>query len=154
LLTFAISAFTIPAYLKHIFSLFGIAPWITGLMHTISVIIIIAFLFVLNVVGLRSSSKLSLILAVFTLLTQVTIVVMGVLLVLNIPHLIEHLRINVSNAAWSPSWGDFWKGTAMAMVAYTGIESISQLSAETKNPVRSVPRAIQWTIVVVLFRII
>jgi APA family basic amino acid/polyamine antiporter len=38
----------------------------------------------------------------------------------------------------------------MAMVAYTGIESITQLSAEAKNPGISIPKAIKWTAAVIL----
>lgn len=151
LLTLAISAFTIPAYLKHAFTLIGIEASLTGAAHTVSVICIILFLCFLNFVGIRSSSRLSLMLAIFTLATQVTVVLMGALLVLNLPYVIDHLRINVANASWSPDWWQFWKGVAMAMVAYTGIESISQLAAETKKPTYSIPRAIQLTIVAVLF---
>lgn len=151
LLTLAISAFTIPPYLKHVFVLFGGEPFITGTMHTVAVVIIIAILFCLNLIGLRSSARFSLILAIFTLATQAGVVLMGALLVLNLPYIYEHLRIGVVGASWSPDWWQFWKGTAMAMVAYTGIEAISQLAAETKRPAVSIPRAIKWTIFVVLF---
>jgi APA family basic amino acid/polyamine antiporter len=151
LLTLAISAFTIPPYLKHLFGLFGKEAWVTGSMHTVVVVLIIALLFVINLIGVRSSGRFSLMLAIFTLATQAGVVFMGALLVLNIPFVIEHLRIGVPNAIWSPDWAQFWKGTAMAMVAYTGIEAISQLAAETKKPGISIPRSIKWTIFVVLF---
>lgn len=151
LLTLAISAFTIPPYLKHIFNLFGIEAYITGTMHTVFVIAIIALLFIINLIGIRSSGRFSFILAIFTLVTQVGIVLMGALLVLNLPYVIDHVRIGVTNASWSPSWWQFWQGTAMAMVAYTGIEAVSQMAAETKRPAVSIPRAIKWTITTVLF---
>ncbi|HSX12896.1 MAG TPA: amino acid permease [Chlamydiales bacterium] len=151
LLTLAISAFTIPPYLKHIFGLFGKEAYITGPMHTVSVIIIIVGLFIINLIGIRSSGRFSLILAVFTLVTQVGIVLMGALLVLNLPYVIEHIRIGIANEAWSPSWWQFWQGTAMAMVAYTGIEAVSQMASETKRPTISIPKAIKWTITTVIF---
>ena len=55
--------------------------------------------------------------------------------------------------SWSPSWLDFWKGTAMAMVAYTGIESIAALGSETKRPIKTLPRAVMivMTVLVVMF---
>ncbi len=151
LLTLAISAFTIPPYLKHLFSLFGGDVYISGTMHTVSVSFIILLLFVLNLIGIKSSGRFSLILAIFTLVTQAGIVLMGSLLVLNLPYVFDHMRINVMNASWSPDWWQFWKGTAMAMVAYTGIEAISQMSAETKRPAVSIPKAVKWTITTVLF---
>lgn len=151
LLTLAISAFTIPPYLKHIFNMFGIEPYITGEMHTVAVVAIILFLLVINYIGIRSSGRFSLILAIFTIVTQAGIVLMGTLLVLNLPYVYEHMRIGVANASWSPDWWQFWKGTAMAMVAYTGIEAISQLAAEAKKPAITIPRAIKWTIAVVIF---
>jgi basic amino acid/polyamine antiporter, APA family len=151
LLTLAISAFTIPPYLKHLFGMFGWEPYISGNMHFFAVVVIIAFLFLINFIGIKSSSKFSLILAVFTLVTQAGIVLMGTLLVLNLPYVYDHLRIGVTGASWSPDWLQFWKGTAMAMVAYTGIEAISQMSAEAKRPAVSIPKAIRWVIFVIIF---
>lgn len=151
LLTLAISAFTIPPYLKHILGLFGMEAYITGTMHTISVSAIIIFLFFINLIGIKSSGRFSLILAIFTLVTQAGIVLMGALLVLNLPYVFDHMRIGIANASWAPDWWQFWKGTAMAMVAYTGIEAVSQLAAETKRPSISIPRAIKWTMTTVLF---
>lgn len=150
-LTLAISVFTIPPYLKHIFRLFGWEAYLSGEMHFAAVVVIIAFLFIINFIGVRSSTRISLLLAIFTLVTQAGIVLMGTLLVLNIPYVIEHMSINVPGANWSPDWMQFLKGLAMAMVAYTGIEAISQLARETKNPGVSIPRAIKWTVACVIF---
>lgn len=150
-LTLSISVFTIPPYLKHLSDMFGVEIYLTGKFHFLAVVIIIALLFIINLIGVRSSTRLSLFLAIFTLATQAGIVLMGTLLVLNLPYVWEHLAINVPGASWSPDWLQFWKGTAMAMVAYTGIEAVSQLAAETKKPGISTPRAIKWTIAVVIF---
>lgn len=151
LLTLAISAFTIPPYLKHTFTLLGLEAYISGPMHTLIVVFIIVLLFVINLIGLKSSGKFSLILAIVTLITQLGVVFMGALLFLNIPYVIEHLKIAVTDAAWSPTWLNFWKGTSMAMVAYTGIEALSQMSGEAKNPAANIPRAIKYVINTVLF---
>jgi APA family basic amino acid/polyamine antiporter len=151
LLTLSISAFTIPPYLNQISKLFGYGNVATGNVHTLFVILIIVLLFCVNVVGLKSSGRMSWILAVFTLLTQAGIVILGVFLVLNLPYVIDHIRIGVSSDAFAPTWREFWKGTAMAMVAYTGIEAVSQLSAETNQPTKSIPKAIKWLGIVVVF---
>jgi len=150
LLTLAISAFTIPPYLDQILKHVGLHGLSTGYMHTVFVIGIILALLVLNIVGIKSSGRVSWMLALFTLVTQAGVVILGFFLVLNLPFVFEHIRIGVTSDAFAPTWGQFWKGTAMAMVAYTGIEAVSQLSAETKSPSKSIPRAMGWVSVVVM----
>ncbi len=60
------------------------------------------------------------------------------------------MRVNVANVDWSPTWSQFFKWTAMAMVAYTGIESIAQLAAESQRPIKTVPRAVMLTMGVLI----
>ena len=100
--------------------------------------------------GLNSQPKLSLLLTVFTLLIQAVVIVIGMGTVVDLPNVLEHISINVPGEAWSPTWGEMMKGVAMAMVAYTGIESIAQLGAEAKMPARTLPRAVMLTTVVLL----
>lgn len=151
IVTIAISAFAIPPYLQNILNTIGIQYVDSPFYHGVFTISIIVFLFFLNFFGVKESGRFSLILAIFTIVTQIGIVLMGALLFFNFPLIISHMRIAVAGADWSPDWWNFAKGCAMAMVAYTGIEAISQLAAETKHPARSVPRAIKWTAAVVLF---
>lgn len=150
LLTLATSAFTVTPYLKPLLRGTGLPFLETPLFHMAGTLAIIAILFFVNLVGLRSSGRMSFVMAIFTLVSQLAIVILGSLFVLNIPFVLEHIRIGVAHAANAPSWGDFWKGTAMAMVAYTGIEAISQMAGEASEPQKSVPRSIKWVIVVVL----
>ncbi len=153
IVTVAISAFAIPPYVKYIFDLFSIGYPSSVLFQTSATIGIIAFLFFLNVIGIKHSGRFSWILAVITIASQLFLIIFGALFLLNLPYVISHVRIGVPGADWSPSWGQFLKGIAMAMVAYTGIESVAQLGAETKKPAISIPRAIRWamTILVVLY---
>lgn len=143
ILTVAISAFAIPPYLHHIF------PYASSsAIHISSTVGIIFLLYLVNVVGVKYSGRFSLILAVVTILSQVLIILIAALFVLNLPFVFSHMKIGIANAAdWSPSWWEFLKGTAMAMVAYTGIESIAQLAAESKKPSVTVPRSIKLTMV-------
>jgi APA family basic amino acid/polyamine antiporter len=151
IVTVAISSFAIPPYLRHILSMWHITYEHTPFVHCAATIAIIVCLFVINIFGVKYSGRLSLMLAIFTILTQAGIVILGALLFLNLPYVIDHLRINVAGASWSPDWIQFAKGCAMAMVAYTGIEAIAQLAAETKRPAVAIPRAIKWTALVVIF---
>jgi len=140
IVTIAISAFAIPPYVKYI-----IPHENSAISHVLATIVIIVILYVVNVVGVKHSGRFSLILAIVTILSQAFVILAAGLLLLNLPFVISHLRIGVPGADWSPSWWEFTKGTAMAMVAYTGIESIAQLAAETKKPTVTIPRAIKWT---------
>ncbi len=140
IVTIAISAVAIPSYLVTVFKYQD-----SLLIQMTMTIGIIFFLYVINVIGVKHSGRLNLILALLTIFSQFLIIGMAAFLILNLPFVISHMRINVPGEIWSPSWGEFIKGTAMAMVAYTGIESIAQLAAETKKPSIAIPRAIRWT---------
>lgn len=143
--TIAISSFTIGPYL---------ANFIPSLQHDdmqlLFAIGIVAVLFVINYIGVKQSTRVSLMLMAFTVLTELFIIGLGVAVALNLPHVFAQMKIGVANVTWSPSWHDFMKGFAMAMVAYTGIESIAQLGSETRNPIRTVPRAIVLTMFVLV----
>jgi basic amino acid/polyamine antiporter, APA family len=145
IVTIAISAFTVSPYLAYFYA--GLKE---PVIHTIATIVIIFVLFAINLVGVRQSARMSFILTSFTLLTQAVIIVIGFIFLFNFWTVFDHMRINVPDVPWSPSWTDFWKGTAMAMVAYTGIESIAQLGAEAKRPEKSSPRAIFLTMIVLV----
>src|SRR5579872_6353243 len=152
IVTIAISAFTISPYLREVIPILPPTP----IVHIAITIGFIAFLFVINVIGVKHSGMFNLVMAILTIVSQILIVLVGAFLVLNLPFVLSHMRIGVPGVDWSPSWGEFIKGTAMAMVAYTGIESIAQLAAETRKPSIAIPRAIKWTmyILVVLYLLV
>lgn len=137
IVTIAISAFAVGPYLAYFFPDLKLVSVQIG--FTIAIILI---LIVINAFGIRQSTKMSFVLSGFTIIIQAAIVLIGLIFLFNFSYLIDHIRIGVAGASWSPSWPEFWKGTAMAMVAYTGIESIVQLGAEAKTPSRTVPKAI------------
>lgn len=145
IVTIAISAFAIGPYLSNLFKQLNDIP--TQIVFTLC---IIAALFVINFVGVKRSTRLSLLLAIVALFTQVAIIITGIFLLSNFPRIWEQLKIGVPGVEWSPSWPSFLHGIAMAMVAYTGIESIAQLGAESRRPSKDLPRAIVLNIVTLL----
>lgn len=151
IITIAISAFAIAPYLKIFIPCFQPASEHHLLWHMAFTVAIILLLYFVNVRGIKYSTKASFILTAFTLITQIIIVCISLFFVFHLPTFIAHLKIGGSDSAWSPSWSQFLEGTAMAMVAYTGIESIAQLGAETQKPGKTIPRAIFGVIIILLF---
>lgn len=145
IVTIAISAFAVGPYLGYFFADLEKTP-----VQIVFSVTLVVLLFVLNVVGVRQSTRVSLVLTTITVVVQAVIIAIGVSTVLDLPKIVDHMRINVPNVSWSPTWGEFFKGVAMAMVAYTGIESIAQLAAESQKPVKTVPRAVILTMFVLL----
>ena len=48
-----------------------------------------------------------------------------------------------ASSAWRPTWGNFFVAIPLCMLAYTGIETISNMSEEAKNPGKTVPEGDQ-----------
>lgn len=144
ILTIAISAFSVPSYLSSTFDTFNLHFLDTVFAKVVTTIILIIFLLVLNIRGVREATYPSIILSFVTIVTQVLIVGIAAFYLVHIKDLIEIFQIG-KGTALSPTWPQFWKGSAIAMVAYTGIESIAQLAAEAKNPTKIMPGAIKLT---------
>jgi len=114
--------------------------------HVAATVVLIGFLVVVNVVGIQESSALNLVLAMADLVTQFVLVILGVVLLLNFQTVISNIHWGIA-----PTWGNFLASISIAMVTYTGIETISNMSEEAKDPGRSVPRATFAVIAAVLF---
>jgi len=140
IITAAISAFSVMHYLAVFWAPLGEAPWdIAGS------IMVIALLGALNVKGTQESARLNLVLAVGDLMTQVILVAIGIALVLSPHTLITNVHLGVA-----PSWGNFALGIAVGMVAYTGIETISNMAEEARDAERTVVRSAQFVVAAVI----
>ncbi|MBV9454321.1 MAG: universal stress protein [Rubrobacter sp.] len=106
-------------------------PW-----DIIGGIAIIAILCTLNIVGIRLASMVNIFMAFADLAIQVLLIVLGVVLLFNV-------HTFISNISWEalPTGGNIIYGFTLAMVAYAGIETISNMAEETKNPSHGIPRA-------------
>src|SRR2546421_5156401 len=114
--------------------------------HVVAIMALITLLIVVNVIGIQESNILNLVLAFTDLITQLVLVILGIIILLDIQRVIQSIHWGVA-----PTWGNFLAGISIAMVTYTGIETISNLSEEAKDPGRNVPLATWWVIVAVLF---
>jgi APA family basic amino acid/polyamine antiporter len=139
-ITVAISAFFVPHYLAVFWEPLGHSPG-----DIVGGAALIAALAVINIRGTEESAKLNLILAVADLATQVVLVGIGVVLVLSPEVLIDNIHLGVA-----PTWSDFALGIAVGMIAYTGIETISNMAEEAKDSARTIPRSVGLVVAAVL----
>src|SRR5215210_4520779 len=81
--------------------------------------------------------RLKIFLAVIDFATQLLLVLLGFVLIFSPDTL-------TSNIHWgaAPTWSQFFLAIPVGMIAYTGIETVSNLAEETRDPVKSIPRSI------------
>jgi len=135
IITIAISAFFVPHYLSIFWSPLRSNPW-----DIVGGAIVVVLLVLLNIVGIREAARLNILLAVLDFGTQLLLVVVGFVLIFD-----HHVVFN-TNLHWgvAPTWGQFFLAIPIAMIAYTGIETVSNLAEEARDPPRDIPRSITW----------
>jgi basic amino acid/polyamine antiporter, APA family len=138
-ITISISAFFVPHYLSIFWAPLRDNPW-----DIVAGAGVIVFLVVLNIVGIQEAAKLNISLAVLDFATQLLLVLLGL-------YLIFSPEVLVDNVHWgtAPSWGNFALAIPVGMIAYTGIETVSNLAEEARDPARNVPRAYLMTAIAV-----
>jgi APA family basic amino acid/polyamine antiporter len=132
-ITVAISAFFVPHYIGGLFW----DPLRSSPADIIGGALIIAALAAINVRGVKESAGLNIALAVVDFMTQLLLVTVGVVLVLSPHTLADNISFGVA-----PTWSDFLLAIPIGMVAYTGIETISNLAEEAKDEATTIPAAI------------
>jgi APA family basic amino acid/polyamine antiporter len=133
--TVAISAFFVPHYLGALFE--PLEPLRTSpgdILFGAGVIVVLA---AVNVVGVKESAGLNVALAVVDFLTQVLLVALGAALVLSPEVLADNVDFGVA-----PTWSQFLLAIPIGMIAYTGIETISNMAEEARDETRTIPAAI------------
>jgi basic amino acid/polyamine antiporter, APA family len=132
IITVAISAFFVPHYLGVFWSPLGQSP-----ADIVAGIGVVGVLVALNVVGVKESARLNVFLAVADFCTQVVLVVVGAVLVLSPHTLVQNVDFGTA-----PTLSDFLIAIPVGMVAYTGIETISNMAEEARDYQRTIPRGI------------
>src|SRR5215203_2422199 len=131
--TIAISAFFVPHYIGGLFW----EPLRHGPGDIIVGGIVIALLAGINIVGVKESTGVNVLLAVIDFMTQLLLVVIGAALVFSPETLIDNVDLGVA-----PTWKDFILAIPIGMLAYTGIETISNMSEEARDEAKTIPAAI------------
>jgi basic amino acid/polyamine antiporter, APA family len=139
-ITIAISAFFVPHYIGGLF-------W-SPLSHSPGDVIfgigVVAFLAGVNVIGVSEAAALNIVLAILDFSTQLLLVGLGCVLVFSGHTLIDNVHLG-----FAPSWRDFVIAIPVAMIAYTGIETVSNMAEEAVDEERSIPKAIRRVVIAV-----
>jgi basic amino acid/polyamine antiporter, APA family len=139
IITVAISAFFVPHYLSIFWGPLRTNPW-----DIVGGIVVVLVLVGINIVGIKEAATLNVFLAVVDFATQLLLVILGFALIFS-PHLLS------ANVHWgtAPTWSSFALAIPVAMIAYTGIETVSNLAEEARDPRRSIPGSIRLVAVAV-----
>jgi basic amino acid/polyamine antiporter, APA family len=140
IITVAISAFFVPHYLSVFWEPLGESP-----ADIVAGIAVVGILAALNVVGVKESAGLNVFLALADFFTQVVLVVVGVVLVFSPDTLVNNVDFGTS-----PTLGDFLIAIPVGMVAYTGIETISNMAEEAKDYGETIPRGMAGVVIAVV----
>jgi basic amino acid/polyamine antiporter, APA family len=138
-ITIAISAFFVPHYLSIFWEPLRENPW-----DVVGGALVIVLLVGLNIVGIKEAASLNIFLAVVDFATQLLLVILGFVLIFSPSILVDNVHWGVA-----PTWSSFFLAIPVAMIAYTGIETISNLSEEARDPPRDIPRSIRLVAVAV-----
>jgi basic amino acid/polyamine antiporter, APA family len=140
IITVAISAFFLPHYLGVLWE-----PLLTSPGDIVCGIAVVLVLAAVNVVGVKEATGLNVVLATADFLTQVGLVILGVILVLSPEVLVDNIDFGTA-----PTVSDFLIAIPVGMVAFTGIDTISNMAEEARDYGRTVPRAMRLVVVAVM----
>src|ERR687895_877571 len=136
IVTVAISAFFLPHYLGVFWE-----PLVTAPEDVVVGIAVVALLAAINVRGAKEATGVNVVLAVADFLTQLTLVLLGIVLVLSPETLVENVDFGTS-----PPVSDFLIAIPVGMVAFTGIDTISNMAEEARDYGNTIPRAMRGVV--------
>jgi APA family basic amino acid/polyamine antiporter len=140
-ITIAISAFFAAHYAARVSTdWFGTPPG-----DVVFGVVVIALLALVNVRGVKDAVTVNVVLAVVDFLSQLALVVAGLFLVFSPDLLVE----NMSFLGTAPTWRDFLIAIPLGTVAYTGIETISNMAGEAREEAKTIPASIKRVMVAV-----
>jgi APA family basic amino acid/polyamine antiporter len=142
LIVIALSALFVPHYLAGALGVDSLRdnPW-----DVVVGVIAIVLLAGVRLVRRPSLYSLGILVPALDLITQLLLVVLGFALVFS-PDALTH----GTSLGTSPSWHDLLFALPLAMLAYTGLETVANLAEEARRPSVDMPRTLTGVIVVVV----
>lgn len=137
IVTISIAAFAAIGYLGSLeyFSYLADYPW-----NVVGTGVLLLILMVINVIGIKSSVVFSTMFTLVDIATQAFLIIMGLFLFLDMPKLISRIHLGVV-----PTWKDLIFSFYVVMISFMGIETISNLAEESRDPGETIPRSIWWS---------
>ena len=140
IITVAISAYFLPHYLGILWE-----PLLRPPGDILVAVGVIALLAAINVRGAKEAARVNIFLAAADFLTQLGLVVLGFVLVLSPETLVENVDFGTA-----PTLSNFLIAIPIGMVAFTGIDTISNMAEEARDVGRTIPRAMRAVVVAVM----
>ncbi len=140
IITIAISAFFLPHYLGVFWEPLRSSP-----TDIVAGVIVIVALGALNVIGIKEAAGLNIFLAIVDLITQLILVIVGIVLVLSPETLVDNIDFGTH-----PTVTDFLIAIPIGMIAFTGIETISNMAEEARDYGTTIPRAMRYVQIAVI----
>jgi basic amino acid/polyamine antiporter, APA family len=140
IITVAISAFFVPHYLSVFWPALHHGPG-----DIIGGIVVVALLGALNIIGVKEAAGLNIFLALADFATQLVLVVVGLVLVFSPETLVHNIHLGTF-----PTISNFLIAIPVGMVAYTGIETISNMAEEARDFGHTIPRSIAGVVIAVI----
>src|SRR4051812_3021558 len=135
LIVIALSALFVPEYLSGALSVpaLGESPW-----NTTTAVGAICAIAAIRLTRRRSHlHRAAIVVALLDLLTQLLLVALGAALVLSPDALTQGTSLGTA-----PTWHDLAFALPLAMLAYTGLETVANYAEEVRRPGRDLPRSL------------
>ena len=123
----ALAALFVPHYLSVFWGPLARGPW-----DAVGALVVIAVVAAVNIRGLEQSASASVFLGLVDLIVQVLLVTLGAIFIFSPSQIGQNVHFGSA-----PSLEQLILACAVAMVAYTGIDTIGEMAAEAKDPPRT-----------------
>src|SRR5881396_3384931 len=134
LIVIALSAFFLPHYLGAAFKVAALGRHPSDLIVAVGVIVGVS---AIRLVRRSAFYRYGIVVAVLDLITQVGLVALGFAFLFSGDALTRGVSIGSQ-----PSWHSIAFALPLAMLAYTGLETVANLAEETREPGRALPRSL------------
>jgi APA family basic amino acid/polyamine antiporter len=134
LIVIALAALFVPHYLGHALGWTALTESPADVFVGVAVIVVMA---AVRFVRRPSLYRLAIAIAGVTLAAQLLLVALGLPMLFSLENLGKGTDLGTA-----PTWGELAFAIPVAMLAYTGLETVANLAAETREPGRTLPRSL------------
>ncbi len=116
----------------------AIWPWFSdGVGRTLLIVVVSVTLTYANLVGVKEGVRTMAVITIFKLTPILLLIVLG----------LQHVSSDTLFPATMPTIDDLGGTTLLLIYAFVGFESVTIVSGESKNPKRTMPRALVMTVI-------